>query len=217
LCGDACSKIPDWDIGAPLNCVMSCLPQSGARIFLEEDVIPVAPWSPSDYTDRWAMMESDPGVLWPSITIAMQDGRTVGDSSSMIPIPQRFVRDGGCPEWLPPELCEPALAANAKVVGRHFLHLDKMSRGAPEMEQKNALLAMLIEMLGSQDRPHQFGSAACEKENADGATGLGDMVAAGLSAVGITKERVSKMLGKPCGCAKRQKMLNELGRRLGIG
>jgi hypothetical protein len=47
--------------------------------------------------------------------------------------------------------------------------------------------------------------------------GLGDMVAAGLSAVGITKERVSKMLGKPCGCAKRQAKLNELGRRLGIG
>jgi len=48
-------------------------------------------------------------------------------------------------------------------------------------------------------------------------SGLGDMVAAGLSAVGITKERVSKALGKPCGCAKRQQKLNELGRRLGIG
>jgi hypothetical protein len=47
--------------------------------------------------------------------------------------------------------------------------------------------------------------------------GLGDMVAAGLSAVGITKERVSKAIGKPCGCAKRQERLNELGRRLGIG
>ena len=47
--------------------------------------------------------------------------------------------------------------------------------------------------------------------------GLGDMVAAGLSAVGITKERVSKAIGKPCGCAKRQEALNALGRRLGIG
>ena len=47
--------------------------------------------------------------------------------------------------------------------------------------------------------------------------GLGDMVAAGLSAIGITKERVSKAIGKPCGCAKRQQRLNELGRRLGIG
>jgi hypothetical protein len=47
--------------------------------------------------------------------------------------------------------------------------------------------------------------------------GLGDMVAAGLSAVGITKERVSKLAGGDCGCAKRQAALNELGRKIGIG
>lgn len=47
--------------------------------------------------------------------------------------------------------------------------------------------------------------------------GLGDMVASALSAVGITKERVSKAIGKPCGCAKRQRALNELGRKFGIG
>ena len=47
--------------------------------------------------------------------------------------------------------------------------------------------------------------------------GLGDRVASALAAVGITKERVSKALGKPCGCAKRQAKLNELVRRFGIG
>jgi hypothetical protein len=48
--------------------------------------------------------------------------------------------------------------------------------------------------------------------------GLGDMVAAGLSAVGITPERVSKALGvKDCGCKKRQQRLNDIGRRIGIG
>lgn len=47
--------------------------------------------------------------------------------------------------------------------------------------------------------------------------GLGDVVALGLSAVGITKERVSKAIGRPCGCAKRQERLNELGRKIGIG
>lgn len=48
--------------------------------------------------------------------------------------------------------------------------------------------------------------------------GLGDMVAAGLSSVGITKERVAKALGvKDCGCRKRQEQLNRLGKRLGIG
>ena len=47
--------------------------------------------------------------------------------------------------------------------------------------------------------------------------GLGDMIAAGLSAVGITKERVSKLVGGDCGCAKRQHALNNLGHKLGIG
>ena len=47
--------------------------------------------------------------------------------------------------------------------------------------------------------------------------GLGDMVAAGLSAIGITKQRVSALAGGDCGCAKRQEQLNELGRRVGIG
>ena len=47
--------------------------------------------------------------------------------------------------------------------------------------------------------------------------GLGDMVAAGLSAIGVTKERVSAAVGGDCGCAKRQQQLNELGRRIGIG
>ena len=47
--------------------------------------------------------------------------------------------------------------------------------------------------------------------------GLGDMVAAGLAAIGITKERVATALGVPCGCQKRQEALNALGRSLGIG
>lgn len=49
------------------------------------------------------------------------------------------------------------------------------------------------------------------------APGLGDRVASALAAVGITEERVSKALGRPCGCGKRKKLLNECGRRLGIG
>ena len=48
-------------------------------------------------------------------------------------------------------------------------------------------------------------------------SGLGDYVAAGLSAVGITPERVSKALGvQDCDCKKRQQRLNELGRKFGI-
>jgi hypothetical protein len=47
--------------------------------------------------------------------------------------------------------------------------------------------------------------------------GLGDLVKAGLSAIGITEERVSKAIGRPCGCSRRAEKLNELGRRIGIG
>lgn len=39
---------------------------------------------------------------------------------------------------------------------------------------------------------------------------LGDAISTALSSVGITEDRVSKWLGRPCGCAKRRKKLNEL-------
>jgi hypothetical protein len=41
--------------------------------------------------------------------------------------------------------------------------------------------------------------------------GLGDAVAAGLKAVGITPERVSRLTGRPCGCKQRQQALNAAG------
>ena len=46
------------------------------------------------------------------------------------------------------------------------------------------------------------------------AVGLGDYVEKALSSIGITKERVEKVLGKPCRCQERQEALNRLGRRL---
>ena len=51
--------------------------------------------------------------------------------------------------------------------------------------------------------------------------GLGDMVASGLAAVGITKERaqaVANAVGvRDCGCDGRQEPLNRAGYALGIG
>jgi len=43
------------------------------------------------------------------------------------------------------------------------------------------------------------------------APGLGDLAAAGLAAVGITKERVEAVVGGPCGCDERAAWLNEAG------
>ncbi len=52
--------------------------------------------------------------------------------------------------------------------------------------------------------------------------GLGDILAATLHNVGITKRRYNRLrkavgLKKPCRCRERQKRLNEIGRRVGIG
>lgn len=42
--------------------------------------------------------------------------------------------------------------------------------------------------------------------------GLGDAIAAALMTVGISKERVSRWLGRECHCKERQEKLNSLGR-----
>lgn len=52
--------------------------------------------------------------------------------------------------------------------------------------------------------------------------GLGDMVAAGLDAIGITKDRVQAVASavsvKDCGCKQRQQKMNSWGaKHLGIG
>jgi hypothetical protein len=175
-------------------------PGRGVRMFLEEDMLPVRRWSVDDYPGRLVAAQGNVhGQPWPALTIL----RDEGEPATAI-VPQRFVRDGGCPEWLPADLCEPALRANAKVLGSHFLHLDKMYRdGVPEAAEKNALLDLLRE---------RFAGAA------PASPGLGDMVSAGLSAIGITPERVSKALGvRDCGCKGRAEALNRIGRRLGIG
>jgi hypothetical protein len=39
---------------------------------------------------------------------------------------------------------------------------------------------------------------------------LGDMVGAALATVGVTEDRVSKWLGRPCGCKRRKEKLNQL-------
>lgn len=65
----------------------------------------------------------------------------------------------------------------------------------------------------NQARPH-LGNCVCEQPPK---LGLGDMISAGLAAVGITPERVSKVLGRPCGCKERAAKLTEWGRKFGIG
>lgn len=50
--------------------------------------------------------------------------------------------------------------------------------------------------------------------------GLGDIMASGLAAIGVTKERVQAVASavgvKDCGCKGRQAALNKLGEKLGL-
>lgn len=68
----------------------------------------------------------------------------------------------------------------------------------------------------NQEQPH-LGRCQCEPPPPTSRAGLGDMVAAGLSAIGVTERLVSGLLGRPCGCAGRRDALNRLGKRLGLG
>ena len=51
----------------------------------------------------------------------------------------------------------------------------------------------------------------CPYRQAVAVKGLGDRIERGLSAIGITKERVSAVLGINCGCPRRQAALNDRG------
>lgn len=58
-------------------------------------------------------------------------------------------------------------------------------------------------------RPDQVERVVMPHENV--APGVGDLVESALAGIGITKERVSRWLGRPCRCAERQAKLNRLG------
>lgn len=189
--GDELRPMPPAGIGAA-RWVVSRLPRQEQRLFVESDMIPVRPWSPDDYPGELVLLEGSPGRWWPAVTIA-RPWATLGDQATLLP--QRRIRDTGCPGWLPAELCEPAIQANAKVVGRHWLHLDKMHRP----EGADPAKARLLELL-----------AARMPAPPAAPVGLGDLVAAGLGAVGITADRVRRWTGRPCGCGRRRAALNRL-------
>lgn len=61
-----------------------------------------------------------------------------------------------------------------------------------------------------QTKPH-LGKCGCFPKPARKLFALGDAVEGTLAAVGITPERVSRVIGKPCGCKTRKRRLNEWG------
>ena len=56
--------------------------------------------------------------------------------------------------------------------------------------------------------------AIVEQANGTLSLGLGDLTAAGLSVIGITKELVESWWGAPCNCSERQEKLNQFGQKV---
>ena len=82
------------------------------------------------------------------------------------------------------------------------------------MSRRQCLPASVFARLRHPPAATRDGDRYCWEEET---SGLGDRIAAGLAAVGITEARVSRLVGRPCGCRERRAALNRLGRRLGIG
>lgn len=195
-CGDFIHPMPHVGIGAA-RYVLSALPLDSLRLFVECDMIPVSGWTLEEYPADLVMLEGAPGKRWPGITFAAP---CVNLSDKPLLIPQRYARDGGCPDWVPAELKAAVLDANAKVVGKSWIHLDKMHRPQGKDEAKTRLLELMSSRLPEPRK------------------GLGDLVEIGLTSIGVTKARVAAVLGHPCGgCSERQRRLNAIGRQFGIG
>jgi len=138
------------------------------------------------------------------------------------------------PQWWPEDVRQLAEQGQCEVLlGGEFLHLDKSTMHHPTLSPYNAAKRPLVEAicrhlgidcpepLSADELAFQTGWRPTRPDAAEVVKlrdyGLGDMVKAGLSAIGITEERVSKAIGRPCGCGKRAEKLNALGRRIGIG
>lgn len=75
-------------------------------------------------------------------------------------------------------------------------------------EMARVMRAALVQAL-------QQNEALAQEVMSKGSVGLGDVVHDLLGSVGITPERVSEWLGRPCKCPERQEKLNKLGRWVG--
>lgn len=186
---------------------------AGPSVIMHDDCVPVLPWDRS---------------IFPKPHCIRAAGHTVqyhaGPFRSPAPVMRaaRILSANACTQQWPCELCEAACDAQAEsMLAGTFLHIDKGTIASPK-SAVNAAKPRLVEAIAAFvgcDKPEPLTDAelAAHPGKVWERPGLGDMVKAGLSAIGITEERVSKAIGRPCGCGKRAEKLNELGRRIGIG
>jgi hypothetical protein len=187
----------------------------GPSVILHDDCVPVLPWSSQSFIGPHVIRFAGHTIQYHA-----------GPASKPAPVlmARRVTHPSQCPPEWPEEVCRRAAAARAEyLLDGVFLHIDKGTIVHPDAEPnegKPALVAAIAAHLGC-DVPSPLTHdelAAHPGRRVEARPGLGDMVSAGLSAIGITPERVSKALGvKDCGCRQRAEALNRIGRRLGIG
>lgn len=185
----------------------------GPAVFMEYDVVLLAPLR-GNWMNQRGIQErgqtSPMGGLWPAAfgweskaDFRREFFRTLKDPfvGDWRPVLQdRAAVRGGLPEC--------AEESDFRMIGDEFIHY---VNGSGRMRnERNECFACCLAQFGIEWQGPTV-------THAPSRPGLGDMVSTGLAAVGITPERVSKVLGRPCGCKERAAKLNELGRRIGIG
>lgn len=185
-------------------------------VIVHDDCVPMLPWDSS---------------IFQAPACTRRGGSTVqfyiGPAQPAIPmiVATRVMEAVHCPGRWSAGLCEAAANAYAETMfDGTFLHIDKGTLGSPSCganQYKPALVEAICNELGIEKpddlTPEELAIHPGKDIRSPRPMGLGDMVASGLSAVGITKERVSQIAGRDCGCKKRQQALNELGKKFGIG
>jgi hypothetical protein len=196
----------------------------GPSVIVRDDCVPVLPW------DRSVFAGAHCGRLARQ-TLFYHEDTYVPHSTRL---PARLVLDPeDCPAAWSGGLCSAAAIAGVEeILGGVFLHLGKGTIASPDCPA-NAMKPRVVEevcrTLGIQvpepltkaeraAHPGRVLPAMGKARTRPHPPGLGDLVAAGLSSVGITKERVQRVANavgiKDCGCAKRQAALNRLSDRL---
>jgi len=160
-CGEA--KIPAHIVGISMEpnvprpatpVTIRIMPQYGTRVFIEEDIIPIRPWSIDQYPGERVYLEGVPNVPWRAFTLA-RDGGRIGAifGRPFYMLKQYYARDLGCPDWIPEELRELVVAANAKIAGDHFIHIDKVRQNTEDHAAKYALISALIDWFAGRTFP----------------------------------------------------------------
>lgn len=191
---------------------------AGPSVIIHDDCVPVLRWDSAIFPKPHCMRAAGHTVQYHA-----------GPFRPPAPVMKatRIMSPRDCRGWWSDELCQAAAAAQAEaILSGTFLHIDKgtiASPGSAVNATKPRLVEAIAEFVGC-DVPEPLTAAelaAHPGREWKSKPGLGDMVAAGLDAVGITKDRVqavARRVGiKDCGCKRRQQRLNELGETLGIG